>query len=299
MPDKDKTKEVAKVAPPQLPAIPDLKKLKEVFESNFEGITPSFEVIKIPTGGNLFWMVPTEEGEDSQKELVGVILDHYTVRAFWLGAYSGGNSPPTCSSFDGRQGSLPRNQDGEFGECGSHLKDSDPHKCKWAKFGTAVKPDGSPGRGQACKLKHRVYLLPLGKSYFPYLIPLSVMSATKKYEGSISTYVVKLGGQLKKLCDVKTRVKLIGDTNSDGLDYSKAQFFEISGGLTKEEKEMTTFLGTQLKSAMRSRPFEAEEFDTEEKGGQTRGTEQREADGGGRGGEKDSWDKKRGDDIPF
>ena len=289
MADKDKSKEVAKVAPPQLPAIPDPKELKEIFDSNFEGITPSFEIIKIPTGGGTFWTVPTEEGEeDSQKELVGVILDHYTVRAYWPGVFSGGNSPPACSSLNGRQGNQPRT-DGEFGDCAT---------CKWAQFGTATKPDGNSGRGQACKLKHRVFLLPIGQSIFPYLIPLSVMSATKKYDGSFSTYTVKLAGKLKKLREVKSRIKLTKDTNADGQEYSKAQFSEVPGGLTDEEKKMTAFLSEQLKSAMRSRPFETEEFDEEVKEPETRGTEpQQESTGSApvveEDGErvKDPWEK--------
>jgi len=282
------SKELLKAPPPQLPAIPDPKELKELFDSNFEGVTPAFEVIKIPTGGNTSWTVPTEEGEeDSQKELVGVILDHYTVRAYWPGAFSGGNAPPTCSSLNGRQGSQPR-IDGEFGDCAT---------CKWAKFGTATKPDGTPGRGQACKLKHRVFLLPLGQSIFPYLIPLSVMSATKKYDGSFSTYVVKLTGRLKKLREIKSRIKLIKDTNADGLEYSKALFSEVAGNLTEEEKKMTTFLAEQLKSAMRSRPFETEEFMEEEnKEPESPGEEVREADRQEAGDtlvqEKDPWDRK-------
>lgn len=261
-----------------LPAIPDPASLKEIFEANFEGVQPSFEVIKIPTGGMTVWSVPGEEGEaDVVKELSGVILDHYAVRGYWEKRYGdGGTIPPTCFSLDGRTGSLERNAKGEFGECAT---------CRWAEWGTAVKQDGAPGRGQACRLRHRVYLLMPERSIFPFLIPLSVMSATKKYEGSFSTYVVKLGGKLKKVFEVRSKLKLIKDTNADGVEYAKAQFF-FSGDLTEEEAKRVAFLRGALRPAMRSRPFEIDEAEDEpEKPEGPRGAE-REANAG-----PDPWEK--------
>ncbi len=237
-----------------LPALPDAATLREVFESNFEGVTPSFEVIKIPPAGITSWEVPNDSGEsDSVKELVGTILDHYAVRAYWDKAIGdgGGNTPPTCSSLNAKQGSLPRNDRGEFGDCAT---------CHWAQFGTAVK-DGQAQRGQACSLKHRVFFLMPDRGILPYIVNLATTSATKKYEGSLSTFMVKLAGKLKKASDVVTKIKLIKDRNAEGTEYSKAQFFVVAD-LSDEDKKKVGFLKNAMGSLMRSKPFEVEEAET-------------------------------------
>jgi len=90
MPDKDKTKEVAKVTPPQLPAIPDPKELEAIIRESFEGVQPSFQTIKIPTGGSLAWEIPGDEEPEIKKEFLGVIMDHYPTRVYWPGDFEGG-----------------------------------------------------------------------------------------------------------------------------------------------------------------------------------------------------------------
>jgi len=144
-------KEIAKVAPPQLPAIPDPKVLGEIFKESFEGVQPAFETIKIPTGGSLAWEIPGGEEPDIKKEFLAVIIDHYPTRVYWPGDFEGGNAPPDCSSLDARTGS-------KYGECA---------KCEFSQWGS-----GKNGRGQACKSVHRVYVLLAGSdSIFPFLIP--------------------------------------------------------------------------------------------------------------------------------
>lgn len=263
-----------------LPALPDPAELKEIMAENLGGLTASFEVIKMPTGGMLVWSVPNEEGDpDIEKELTGVLLHHYSVRAYWSRRFGedGGGGPPECSSLDAKVGSLPRNENGEFGECAS---------CKFAKFGTATKSDGSPGRGQACSLKHRVFLLMPKRSLFPFLIPLSTTSTTKKYEGSISTYGIKLAGKGKKLPHVLTKVKLIEDRNADGIKYAKAQFFFVSDLNDMEKKQIDALRG-MLEGAMRSKPVdEAEAVDS---GGTTESDY--EISGGAKADQKFDWEK--------
>lgn len=231
----------------QLPALPDENTLREVFTANFEGVQPAFEAIKIPTGGGVAWSIPGEEEPEVAKELVGVVLDHYAARAFWPDTFSGGNLPPTCSSLNAKVGTLTRNADGEFGDCVS---------CKFSQWGT-----GKDERGQACKKIHRIYILVSGgMSIFPYLLALPPTSAEGKYEGSFSTYTVKLAGKLKKLTDVLTKVKLIQDKNRDGIAYSKAQFFQI-GELSPEDKKMVAFMRDNLRTAMRSKPIEVDDYE--------------------------------------
>ena len=201
-----------------LPALPSPEVLQEVFEKNFEGITPTFEVVKVPTGGGLAWTLPGDGDEQEvKKELIGVILDHYACRAYWSVQYAGGTSPPDCSSLDARKGSRDRievNGKPAFGECGT---------CQYQAWGT-----GKDGRGQACKKMHRVFiLLSDSDSIFPLLLPLPPTSAEGRYEGGLSTYLVKLAGKLKVFDSVKTKIKLIQDKNPDGIAYFKVQFWKV------------------------------------------------------------------------
>ena len=274
MAEKKESKEVAvQVAAelPVLPMLPNLGELREVFESNFEGITPTFEEIHIPTGGMLVWAVPGDgEEPDIEKEIQGVIIDHYGVRVYWENKYggSGGGGPPDCSSPNGKIGT-------KYGACA---------ECPHSKWGTAGKPDGTPGRGQACKAIHRVYMLVAGKdSIFPFLIPLPPSSGQSKYDGSFQTYTVKQGAKMRKLQNIRTKVKLIPDTNADGTKFAKAQFFYVAD-LTADEKAQAAFLREQLRPAMRTKPMEFAETDEDTK----LGAQSAQATAGSAGG----WDSR-------
>src|SRR3989304_6389367 len=82
----------------------DESKLREIMSANLEGLTPEFTVVKIPTGGGIAFEVPTDEDIETEKELIGVILDHYPARANWPEKFSGMGQPPECSSLDGKKG---------------------------------------------------------------------------------------------------------------------------------------------------------------------------------------------------
>lgn len=247
-----------------LPALPDASTMREIFEANFEGIVPTFAAIKMPSGGAPVWMVPTDEGEpEAVKEIEGVIIDHYRCRAYWPEKFGGGNTPPDCASLDGKVGF-------KYGACAD---------CKFSQWGS-----GENGRGQACKSMHRVFVMRSGSdSIFPVMIPLPPTSAEGKYPGSLSTYAVALGGKLKKISDVLTRIKLISDKNKDGIAYSKAQFF-IAGDLNSEEKTKIAALKKILQPAMRNKPFESDEI-VETNGNSSNGA----PSGGGDPEKKDPW----------
>ena len=65
-----------------------------------------FDRVKIPSGGGLAFELPGEEEDETESatELIGVILDHNPVNAYWANKFAGGNEQPDCSSFDGKQG---------------------------------------------------------------------------------------------------------------------------------------------------------------------------------------------------
>lgn len=265
-----KEKEVAKVEA-HLPELPDPEELREILQTNFGGLTPSFAVIKIPAGGSLAWEVPgLEEEPFITTSLQGVVIDHYPNRVYWREAFdsAGGKQVPTCSSLNAIKGSVERNDRGEFGDCAT---------CKWAKFGSGpANPDGSPSKRQACNLRHRVFMvLPDYSPVFPMMISLSTMSTTT-YMGSLATYGRSLG--LKRIDQVITRVKLTKDSRG-GKDFSKAQFFFVAD-LSDEEKTKIASLKKMFAAAMRAKPIDVEE----EEETTERHTEAREGD-------RDPWEK--------
>ena len=106
----------------------------------------SFDRVKIPAGGGIAFELPGEDEDnpESSPAIVGVILDHHPVNAYWAEKFSGGNAQPDCSSFDGKKGVFRGT--GEIRDCAA---------CPYNQF-------GSDGRGKACKNVHRLYILQEG-----------------------------------------------------------------------------------------------------------------------------------------
>lgn len=232
----------AKLTESILPMIADIKDFAVTFAENCEGISPSFDTITVPSGGGLAFNIINEDSGEMAPviELMGVVIDHHPARAYWPGAFAGGE-PPECSSNDAVTGTV-------HGLCAG---------CEFAQFGSETKSDGSEGRGQACKFMRRVFILMAGQeSVFPRMLVLPPTSASQKYDGSFSTYVVKLSGRMKKLSDVQTKVKLIQDRSADGITYSKTTFF-YAGDVNDEDKAKIRAIKAGLGAAMRNKPIEA------------------------------------------
>ena len=86
----------------------------DLLAEELDGLTPSFERIKIPAGGGLAYEVPGDDPDspDSVKEFKAVILYHHPINCYYKEEYTGGNNPPDCGSMDGKLGI-----DAETGEC--------------------------------------------------------------------------------------------------------------------------------------------------------------------------------------
>ena len=86
----------------------------ELLAEELDGLTPTFERIKIPAGGGLAYEVPGDDPDspDSVKEFKAVILYHHPINCYYKEEYTGGNNPPDCGSMDGKVGI-----DAETGEC--------------------------------------------------------------------------------------------------------------------------------------------------------------------------------------
>ena len=128
----------------------------QAMAEEMDGLQLSFPRIKIPSGGGLAFEVPGDDPEnpDAVKEVVGVIVDHHPVNAYWADKYAGANNPPDCSSMDGKVGI---DADGNRKPCNS---------CQYNQWGSA-----EDGRGKACKNMHRVYILREGEM-LPLLLTL-------------------------------------------------------------------------------------------------------------------------------
>jgi len=179
----------------------------ELVSSNLggEGITfNDLERIQIPTGGGTSWIKTDDEGnEDEVKELEGIILTTKVIRSYWKDAYTGGGTPPDCSSEDNITGS------GEpGGECGI---------CKWNKFGT--KNDGQ-GKGKACAERRLLFMVMEG-SLLPTVIsvPPTSLENAKKYLIGLSTKP-----PFVKMHQIVTRLTLTTDKSQDSIRYSKVAF---------------------------------------------------------------------------
>lgn len=145
--------------------------LGDFFADELDGLTPSFERIKIPAGGGLAFEVPGNDPEspDSVKEFKAVILYHHPINCYYKEEYTGGNNPPDCGSMDGHVGIEA--ETGEVKNCA---------ECEFSKFGT-----GKNG-AKACKQKRRIYLLREGEA-LPIILSLPTGSL-----GELSKYIVRV-----------------------------------------------------------------------------------------------------------
>lgn len=204
-----------------------------------EGLQLSFPRVKIPSGGGLAFEVPGDDPEnpDAEKELVGVIVDHHPVNAYWADKYAGANNPPDCSSMDGKVG---MDQDGNRKPCNS---------CPMNEWGTAEE-----GRGKACKNMHRVYILREGEM-LPLLLTLPPTSL-KNLSDYIALRIVSKG---MRSYGVATKVSLKKAQNAGGINYSQA-VFALAGKLAPAQAAAMAEYSKGIKVLTRQLAVDADEY---------------------------------------
>lgn len=175
-----------------------------------------FDTVKVPSGGGLAFELPGDNPDtpETVTELVGVVVHHHPVNAYWKDAYSGGNQQPDCSSIDGKLGMEIAT--GEVHNCA---------ECPFNKFGSA----GDGSNGKACKNGHRVYVL-REDEVLPLLLTLPPTSL-KSFKDYLAKRVVLKG---KRSWHVLTRVTLKKEQNAGGIKYSSCVFAKV-GDLTAEQ----------------------------------------------------------------
>lgn len=221
--------------------LPALNKERlEAVQEEMEGMDPSFDRIRIPSGGGIAFEVPGEDPEnpDSEKEVYGVILDHHAICAWWATEYSGENNPPDCASIDGIVG--VSRETGEKKACAS---------CPKNQYGSAAE-----GNGKACKNMRRIYFAK-PDYMFPMLLVLPPTSL-KNFANYIKRSIV---GKGRRSCEVLTRFSLAKDRNAGGIVYSKA-VFAPAGMLPENIQEQVKAYAQEIKAFTRTIEVSTEDY---------------------------------------
>lgn len=179
--------------------------IAEVMRENFGGKQIGMldlERIKVPGGGGLAWTVEAAEGEDAVKHLDGVLILRRDQRLYYARKFGDGDrGPPDCYSLD-----LERGVGDPGGSCAA---------CPLARYGTSVRQDGSPGRGQACRQMNMLFMLRPDA-----LIP-SVVAVPPSSLKHIAAYMRRLASSGLTYYRVMTRLGLAKTRSADGIDYSQ------------------------------------------------------------------------------
>lgn len=205
--------------------------MAEAVAEEMDGLgTIPFDRVKIPSGGGLAFEIPGEEEDDAEtaQELIGVILDHGPVNAYWANKFAGGNEQPDCSSFDGKQG-VDRIT-GEIKDCAT---------CPYNQF-------GSDNAGKACKNVHRVYIL---REDNPVPLILSLPPTSLKYMRDYIGKRVILKGF--RCWQVLTKITLKKEKSKDGITYSRAAFAFVDK-LTPEQAQQAQAMRDMVKATYRT-----------------------------------------------
>ena len=185
--------------------------------------------VKVPAGGGTVFQVPSLDGISNEEHIEGIILHVGVRRSFWQEAMVS-NTPPDCYSIDGLHGIGDPG-----GECGS---------CPFNEFGSAVKQDGSQGRGKRCKERRLILLLrPEDR------LPLAVLAPPASIK-NIKQFLMRLPVPMYQAV---VRLTLDKDRSADGIVYSKV-VPEYVGFVSKEHGEELRKYAEVLKKAIVAQP---------------------------------------------
>lgn len=217
--------------------------LGEAIAEEMDGLgTIPFDRVKIPSGGGLAFEIPGEDenNPESATEIVGVILYHHPVNAYWKEKFEGGNEQPDCSSYDGKQG-----VEKETGEC------KDCSECPFNEFGS-----GENGAGKACKNMHRIYIVREGNPV-PLIVTLPPTSI-KSMRDYIGKSIVLKG---MRSYDAVTKITLKKEKNATGINYSRA-VFTFAGKLAPEKAAEAKAMAESIKQTSKNIDIDTEDYET-------------------------------------
>lgn len=190
-----------------------------------------FDVVKSPSGGSTVFSVPGLAGDEAAKELIGIILDYTTPRAYWDTPDPVEGTPPTCLS----QNSII-SQDGKA--CA---------RCPYNDFGYK---DGE-SNAKACKESVLIFLL-RPNNIIPLLVRVPVTSKPRFLK-----YSTRLLSSLTPISSVVTRITLEKATSKGGKPYALFNF-EAVATLSSEEAAQAKRFGQQFLAYVEAANLEPE-----------------------------------------
>ena len=161
-----------------------------------------FDIVKSPSGGSTVFSVPGLSGDEPEKELVGIVLDFSTPRAYWDTPDPVEGTPPVCMS----QNSIISCDGKACAHC--------PHNDFGSKDGES--------NAKACKESVLLFLL-RPESIVPLLVRVPVTS-----KGRFLKYSTRLLSTLTPLNSVVTRITLEKATSKSGKPYALFNFEAVS-----------------------------------------------------------------------
>lgn len=219
---------------------------KAVIMEELEGLELTFDRVKIPSGGGLAFEIPVDDDEvDTVKEIVGVVLDHHRVNAFWPASFSGQGQAPACASMDGKTGvatpGAPVAWAGRAQSCA---------ECPLNQWGS----DEAGSGGKACKNMHRIYIVRQG-DVFPLLLTLPPTSI-RNWANYLAKRVLARG---LRPYQVVTKITLKKEQNRSGITYSQA-VFKLVGVLNEQLQEQMARLSQDIKRVTRGVSITSEDY---------------------------------------
>lgn len=156
------------------------------------------ERIKVPTGGGLFWQVPTLDGVEAAKSFEGVLIYQKPGRQFWAVAFDqrSETTPPDCVSDNMEHG---------VGDPGGLCRD-----CQYNQWGSHPK-----SKGKACRETRMLFILRPEE-----VIPTLVVAPPTSLQ-SVQAYLLRLTSRIIAYEGVVTTFGLEEDTNDAGIKYAK------------------------------------------------------------------------------
>ena len=178
-----------------------------------------FDTVKSPTGGSTVFSIPGLVGDEPAKELVGIVLDYTTPRAYWTSADPVEGTPPDCMSADS-------------------VISHDGKACATCPFNDFGSKDGD-SQAKACKESVLLFLL-RPNSIMPLLVRVPVTSKPRFFK-----YLGRLIGTLTPINGVVTKITLEKATSRGGKPYALYDFNVVSV-LSPEEAALTKEFGRQF-----------------------------------------------------
>lgn len=188
-----------------------------------------FDVVKSPSGGSTTFSIPGISGEESVKELTGIILDYSMPRAYWETPDPVEGTPPSCYSTDS-----------VISHNGKACAD-----CPFNDFGSR---DGD-SNAKACKESVMIFLL-RPENIMPIIVRVPVTSKLR-----FQRYVTRLVGRMIPIFGVVTRITLEKTTNRTGQPYSIFNFEAIKE-LTSDEARSAKLFAEQFMGFVNSADVE-------------------------------------------